>query len=131
MPGERDARDGLHDDGRGGEKEVGDHHDARDGGHNHGLASEVPQQHEKGDAGAGPKQNRGADHVHILEDQISHQRSSRMASATMLSARMGQILSIGPSGSTHSPGTSTVPITTYTSGRASGAERAGRAVPPQ
>ena len=62
-----------------------------------------------------PEQDGRPDDVEVLGQEMGHQRSSRMAIATRLSIRTGQILSIGPSGSIHSPGTRMPPITIYTS----------------
>src|SRR5436190_1689335 len=80
------------------EKKVGDHHNAGDRGNGCNVAAEVRHEHEKCDAGAGAEQHSCADHVEKFQGKIEHQRSSRIASATMVSASTTPIFSMGPSG---------------------------------
>jgi hypothetical protein len=110
-PGKPHAGDGLEHHGARGEQEIGKDDGARNARDLVRIAAQMRHQHEEGDARAGAEQHRRADHVHGLEDEIQHQRSSRIAIATRFSTSTGQILSIGPSGSAQSRGTRMVPIT--------------------
>ena len=111
MQRQQHARHRLSDDGGGGEDEVGYDHYTRNTSDHPRIALAVRQQHEEGDAGAGPQQHRGADHVQELQREVEHQRSSRMPRATRWSSRIGGTFSIGPSGSLQSLGTRLEPIT--------------------
>jgi hypothetical protein len=64
----------------------------------------------KGDAGSRPEQHRSPDDMQIFMNKIQHHRSSEIARATKCNTIMGQIFSIGPSGSAQSRGTSIVPM---------------------
>ena len=75
------------------------------------IAGAVRHQHEKCDPGAGAEQYRGADHVQKFKGEIQRHRSSRIASATRFSARIGKILRRGRAARTHRPGRISVPAT--------------------
>src|SRR5680860_439761 len=86
-------------------------------------------QHEEGNPCAGPEQDAGTYDVHVFEQRVGeHHRSSRIARATRLSARMGKIFNIGPSGSVQSAGIRIVPTMTYAIESPSAAQSERRAV---
>ena len=102
---------GCSDDRRRGEQKIRDDDDARDAGDHMRVAGAVRHQHEKRDPGAGAEQHGRADHMQKLQREIQGHRSSRIASATRFSTRIGKIFTKGPSGSAHSQGVISVPAT--------------------
>src|SRR5680860_971014 len=86
-------------------------------------------QHEESNPCPGAEQDAGTYDVHVFEQMVGeHHRSSRIARATRLSARIGKIFVIGPSGSVQSAGIKIVPMMTYATERPRAAQSERRAV---